>query len=450
MTGNKSATANFGTIAQLDTPSGLQDSWDNTFSWTGLTGATWYLLDVVQTSTGNTVLLQWYTAIDAGCDSDLSCVVSPAGTVFLSPGEYKWRIVDWGDYGYGLWTAFMDFELADNCYSLTTDVDPLGSGTVSVDLGENCPDGGYTYGTVVQLTAMPNPGYKFTSWSGNASGTSETTSLTMTGNKSVTANFGAIAQLDTPSGTQNSWDNTFSWTGLTGATWYLLEVQTSTGDPVLLQWYTAIEAGCDSDLSCAVSPAETVFLSPGDYKWRILDWGDYGYGLWTAFMDFELADTCYSLTTDVDPLGSGTVSVDLGENCPDGGYTYGTVVQLTAMPNPGYKFTNWSGNASGTAETTSLTMTGNKSVTANFGATALLDTPSGTQNSWDNTFSWTGLTGATWYLLEVQTSNGDPVLLQWYSAIEAGCDSDLSCAVSPAETVFLPHGDYQWRIRGLG
>ena len=66
--------------------------------------------------------------------------------------------MDWGDYGYGLWTAFMDFELADNCYSLTTDVDPLGSGTVSVDLAENCPDGGYTYGSVVQLTGRTQPG----------------------------------------------------------------------------------------------------------------------------------------------------------------------------------------------------------------------------------------------------------------------------------------------------
>ena len=110
----------------------------------------------------------------------------------------------------------------------------------------------------------------------------------MTGNKSVTANFGATALLDTPTGTQNSWDNTFSWTGLTDATWYLLEVQPSNGDPVLLKWYSAIEAGCDSDLSCAVSPAETVVLPQGTTSGASVDWGEYGYGLWTEYTTFTL------------------------------------------------------------------------------------------------------------------------------------------------------------------
>ena len=78
---------------------------------------------------------------------------------------------------------------------------------------ENCA-GGYTAGTVVQLTAVPNTGYVFSSWSGDASGTSNPVSVTMDGNKSVTANMRGDTPLS-PSGTLTSWDNTFSWTGLT-------------------------------------------------------------------------------------------------------------------------------------------------------------------------------------------------------------------------------------------
>ena len=47
-------------------------------------------------------------------------------------------------------------------------------------------------------------------------------------------------------------------------------------------------------------------------------------------------------------------------------YDHGTVVQLTASPATGYHFVNWTGDASGTDPTTTVTMDGAKSVTANF------------------------------------------------------------------------------------
>jgi uncharacterized protein (TIGR02145 family)/uncharacterized repeat protein (TIGR02543 family) len=43
------------------------------------------------------------------------------------------------------------------------------------------------------LTATPSPGYQFTGWSGGISGTTNPSSITMNGEKSVTANFGVIA-----------------------------------------------------------------------------------------------------------------------------------------------------------------------------------------------------------------------------------------------------------------
>jgi hypothetical protein len=47
----------------------------------------------------------------------------------------------------------------------------------------------YTYGTVVTLIAFANSGWSFSGWSGDAFGTDNPTSLTMTDNKSVTAMF---------------------------------------------------------------------------------------------------------------------------------------------------------------------------------------------------------------------------------------------------------------------
>ena len=59
---------------------------------------------------------------------------------------------------------------------------------------------------------------------------------------------------------------------------------------------------------------------------------------------------------------NGTVAKD-----PDqASFDYGTIVQLTASPSTGYHFVNWSGDASGSDNPVTVTMDGDKSVTANF------------------------------------------------------------------------------------
>jgi uncharacterized repeat protein (TIGR02543 family) len=73
-------------------------------------------------------------------------------------------------------------------YTLTTSVAPSGAGSVTVN--PNQPS--YFAGAQVILTAVPNTGYSFSSWSGNASGTANPLTVTITGNLSITANFNAI------------------------------------------------------------------------------------------------------------------------------------------------------------------------------------------------------------------------------------------------------------------
>ena len=50
-------------------------------------------------------------------------------------------------------------------------------------------NGTYVDGTVVGLTATPATGYQFDGWSGDASGTSSSVSITMDADKTVTASF---------------------------------------------------------------------------------------------------------------------------------------------------------------------------------------------------------------------------------------------------------------------
>ncbi|MEO0225270.1 MAG: cellulase family glycosylhydrolase, partial [candidate division WOR-3 bacterium] len=70
----------------------------------------------------------------------------------------------------------------------------------------------------------------------------------------------------------------------------------------------------------------------------------------------------YTLTVNVNPTGSGSVTLN-----PSGGsYTAGTQVTLTAQPNSGYIFSNWSGDLTGTQNPATIIMDSNKVVTANF------------------------------------------------------------------------------------
>ncbi len=71
-------------------------------------------------------------------------------------------------------------------YTLATNVN--GSGSILLS-----PSGGvYNSGTEVTLTATPNNNWQFDGWSGDLSGSNNPTTITITSNKSVTANFSEI------------------------------------------------------------------------------------------------------------------------------------------------------------------------------------------------------------------------------------------------------------------
>jgi uncharacterized repeat protein (TIGR02543 family) len=203
-------------------------------------------------------------------------------------------------------------------YVLTMHV--VGEGTVSPG------NGTYSSGASVPLTAIASAGWSFSGWSGDASGTTNTT-ITMDGNKAVTATF-----------TQNEYTLTILVVG---------EGTVSLGNGTYL------------------SGASVSLMATSSAGWSFSGWsGDAsGTGNTIIVMDGNKAVTAtftqneYNLTILV--VGEGTVSPG------NGTHLSGATVSLEAMSADGWTFSEWSGDASGTTNTT-ITMDGNKAVTATF------------------------------------------------------------------------------------
>jgi uncharacterized repeat protein (TIGR02543 family) len=80
------------------------------------------------------------------------------------------------------------------CYSLSTTVTPNVAGIVAASISKNCGDKYYS-GISVNLTATPNSGWIFSSWSGAITSTSNPITVTMDSDKSITANFYPIESM---------------------------------------------------------------------------------------------------------------------------------------------------------------------------------------------------------------------------------------------------------------
>ena len=248
------------------------------------------------------------------------------------------------------------------CYTLTIGVDPAATGSVNASPAQNCT-GGYTYGTLVQLTAVPAAGYVFSAWSGDLTGSTNPGSVTMNANKSVTASFGVAPpgafKKSSPTNTitNRSTASTLSWLASTTASSYEYCIDTSNNTTCDGSW---INVGNTLSVNLNGLAANTT------YYWQVhaLNTGgstNANSGSWWSFSTGK----CYALVTKSSVGGS--VNVTEASNCAGGKYFAGTVVHLTAIPNIGYSFSTWAWNASGTSNPLAVTMSGgDKTVKANF------------------------------------------------------------------------------------
>ena len=253
-------------------------------------------------------------------------------------------------------------------YQLTATVTG-GHGTISPTSGT------YDEGTVVTLTADPNTGYRVASWSGtNTDGsTANTNTVTMNSNRSVTVQFEQIPATQYQlTATVTGGHGTISPTSETynEGTVVTLTATPDTG------YRVASWSGTNTDSSKANT--NTVTMNSNR----------------SVTVQFEqIPATQYQLTATVIG-GHGTIS-PTSET-----YNEGTVVTLTATPDTGYRVASWSGTNtdSSKANTNTVTMNSNRSVTVQFSRTApvinsFTATPSTINEGEFITLSW-NITGA--------------------------------------------------------
>jgi len=203
----------------------------------------------------------------------------------------------------------------------------------------------YNSGAIVVLTATPAVGYTFTGWSGDATGNVSPLSVTMNADKNITANYTAtvnafILNVTAVNGTVLKNPNS--------ATYNSGAIVVLTATPSVGYTFT----GWSGDATGNTNPLSLNMNANKNV---------------TAIFTLIPANT---FTLNV-IANHGTVI----KNPNLVSYASGASVQLTATPNSGYKFTSWSGDASGSVSPLTVIMNSDKNITANF--TADVIPPSG-------------------------------------------------------------------------
>jgi hypothetical protein len=232
-------------------------------------------------------------------------------------------------------------------YELTMAVDPTVGGTAT-DMSDESP---YEAGTIVSITAEANAGYRFVNWMATPevvfdnANAAETTFTMPDEAVTITANFIAVCQLTICS--------------------------TAGGE---------VTTPGEGTFTYDASTVTNLVASP-DAGYRFVNWT----GNVTNIANVDAASTTIAVNSDysvianfvetpADRFAVTTSSTDGGSiTTPgEGSFVYdeGTVVNLEAEPDEGYRFVNWSGDvdtiADVSAASTIVTMEGNYQITANF------------------------------------------------------------------------------------
>jgi uncharacterized repeat protein (TIGR02543 family) len=222
-------------------------------------------------------------------------------------------------------------------YTVATPVNPANGGTVT---------GGGTFaaGSSVTVTATPSSGYAFTNWTENGivQSTSPNYSFTLAANRNLVANFTStvtftVAALANPvSDGYVSGGGTFS----AGST-VTVTALPNTG--------YAFTNWTENGVIQSTSPNYTFTLATNR----------------NLVANFATTTT-YTVATQVSPPNDGNVA-------GGGTFSVGSAVSVTATPNAGYAFTNWTENGvvQSILPTYTFTLATNRNLVANFAASTV-------------------------------------------------------------------------------
>jgi hypothetical protein len=326
-----------------DTSVTLTATADPGFAFAGWSG------DVSGTQNPMTLLMDADKSVTASFAPEHAVTLSPdpGGSIGLAPpgGLYLAGTVvvvtATADAGYLFRGWSGDLSGEENPTTLVVDADKAVGAqfarptlVVTAGSGGNVDPAGGTYdaGSVVTLTATPEPGFAFAGWGGDLSGSQNPATLVMDDDRSVSASFAPLVTLSSSPATGGS-----IALDPPGGSYAQGTVVTLTATPDVGYLF----AGWGGDLTGSANPT-TLTL-------------DADKSVTASFVE---AQVTLSVTTS----GSGSVSL----SPPGGTYDAGTVVTLTATPDPGFAFSGWSGDLSGSQNPATLTLDADKSVTATF------------------------------------------------------------------------------------
>jgi len=234
-------------------------------------------------------------------------------------------------------------QTAPTQYTLSVSVSPSGSGSVY-------PSGGtYTSGTQLILAATPASGYRFDSWSGSISSTSNPVTITMDGNKSVTAKFVYASAPSCTFSINNKVvsPTTMLYLGTTSWQFVLKSDQNLSGAKVTISG----TANATVDLQPANVLTQWVgsWTAPGEGRYTVTCTASYPGGTVTA-ASIEMAYGQVTAPPGYTALvfnvaGQGSVSVTEPEGktvVPEN-----SIVRVQAFPAPGWRFKAWGGDVAG-------------------------------------------------------------------------------------------------------
>lgn len=219
-------------------------------------------------------------------------------------------------------------------YTINASADPANGGTIS-------GAGTYTQGQTCTLIASANSGFVFLNWTenGNVVSSNATYSFTVTGNRTLVAHFVANPTTYTITVSANpSNGGTVSGGGTYQQGQQCTVVATANSNYTFIKW---------TENGTQVSTSPTYSFTVNSNR--------------TLVAHFQSQPSQYTITLSANPTNGGTVS-------GGGTYSQGQTCTITANANPNYSFVNWTENGTqvSTNSTYSFTVTGNRTLVANF------------------------------------------------------------------------------------